>query len=233
MPGRKYYLFGAPGSSACQTAARDARTPFASGVHCLLAGPVSLPPSASMRDVRDQLSQTMPLGVRFDQGELLTVKQGTVVLQAMPLSFSRWPAFGSPTAGYYVLKDHVALFGNEITNPQQTTDQAGQPNVTFGFTSRGQSAYQRLTARLARRGELSSTLNNRLNQHFAVALDNQLLTVPLVNFRAYPHGIPGNSGAAIFGASTTSQARQLAAEIRAGVLPVPLRLLSINGHRAR
>jgi preprotein translocase subunit SecD len=231
--GNEYYLFGAPGSSACQTAARDAGELMYAGVHCLLAGPVSLPASASMSDVRGQLSQTMPPGVRFDQGELLTVKQGTVVLQGAPLSFSRWPAFGSPAAGYYVLKDHVGLFGNEITAPHASTDQTGQADVTFGFTSHGQSDYQRLTARIARRGQLSSLGNSHLNQHFAVVLDNQLLTVPQIDFRAYPDGIPGNSGAAIFGAFTTAQARQLATELRAGALPVRFRLLSINGHRAR
>jgi hypothetical protein len=229
--GNEYYLFGAPGSGACQTAASDAGAPVEAG-HCLLAGPVSLPASASMRDVRDQLSLTLPPGVRFDQGELLAVKQGTVVLQAVPLSFSRWPVFGSSAAGYYVLKDHASLCSCEITNPQASTDQAGHPDVTFGFTSQGQSAYQRLTAGVARRGQLSSRGKSHLVQHFAVALDNQLLAVPAVDFRAYPHGIPGYSGAAIFGAFTAAQARQLAAELRPGALPVHLRLLSISSHRA-
>ena len=48
---------------------------------------------------------------------MLEVKQGTQVLQAVPNSFTNWPKFGSPDAGYYVIKDNAALFGNQISNP--------------------------------------------------------------------------------------------------------------------
>ena len=36
--GSQYFLFGAPGSAACATAARDKHRQVAAGVHCLLAG---------------------------------------------------------------------------------------------------------------------------------------------------------------------------------------------------
>jgi SecD/SecF fusion protein len=224
--GNEYYLFGAPGSSACQTAATDAGRPVDQHVHCLLAGPVTLSAAAPMSDVRAQLSQGLPPGVTFDEGELLTVKQGTVVLQAVPLHFSHWPAFGSPLAGYYVLKDHVGLFGNEITNPQQSTDQVGAPDVSFGLTSQGGSAFQRITARIANRGQINSLGASQLNQHFAVALDNQLVTVPSIDFRIYPDGISGGGGADITGGFTIDSAQQLATELRLGALPIRLRLIS-------
>jgi preprotein translocase subunit SecD len=104
--------------------------------------------------------------------------------------------------------------------------------VTFGFTRAGRNAYRTVTAQVAHRGALVSGSGQTLNQHFAVALDTQLLTVPLIEFRAFPNGISGESGAGIFGAFTRTSARQLAAELRLGPLPVNLRLLSINRRSA-
>ena len=48
--------------------------------------------------------------------------------------------FSSPSAQFFVLKDNVALTGKDITNPTQGTDQAGAPDVQFGFTGPGASA---------------------------------------------------------------------------------------------
>jgi SecD/SecF fusion protein len=224
--GTEYYLFGAPGSSACKTAAKDAGKPALPGVHCLLAGPISVPASTPMSAVRNQLSATLPQGVSFDEGELLSIKQGTVVLQAAPLTFSHWPEFGSGQAGYFVLKDHVGLFGNEITSPQESTDQTGQPDVAFGLTSQGGSAFQRITAAIANRGQVNSLGASKLNQHFAVALDNQLVSVPSIDFQIYPDGITGGGGADITGGFTINSAQQLATELRLGALPIKLRLIS-------
>jgi SecD/SecF fusion protein len=140
--------------------------------------------------------------------------------------------WSNPSAQYYVLSDRVALDGNEITNPQQSTDQSGSPNVTFGFTRAGRNAFQTVTAQIAHRAELVSGLGQTLNQHFAFALDTQLLTVPVIDFKAYPNGISGEGGADITGGLTRTSARQLAAELRLGPLPVHLRLLSINGRNA-
>ena len=58
----------------------------------------------------------------------------------------------SPNAEFFVLKDNVALTGNDITNPQPSTDQSGSPDVTFGFNGKGQSAFQRVTGQIAHRG---------------------------------------------------------------------------------
>ena len=78
---------------------------------------------------------------------MLTVRQGTVVLQAADASFTHPPDLRQPTAQFYVLHDNVALLGNDITNPQQSTDQAGQPDVSFSFTGPGQNEFQNVTAR--------------------------------------------------------------------------------------
>jgi SecD/SecF fusion protein len=210
-------LFGAPGSAACATAARDHATlPFA-GQHCLLSGP-----DANMNDLKAGL----PEGVSASEGQILTVPRGTVVLQALPASFANPVPIGDPGAQFYVLKDNVALRGSDITNPQQTTaSNAGAPVITFGFSSKGNTEFQKVTAQIARRGGQVSGLGRTLNQHFAVALDNQLITVPFIDYKQYPDGINGDQGADISGSFTKASAQDLANELRLGALPLNLKLI--------
>ena len=218
--GSQYYLFGAPGSLACATAARDQGKPPAPGVHCLLSGPDANP--------QDLLSG-LPAGVSASQAktETLVVKQGTVVLQAADRSAAHPTSFSSPVAQFYVLSDRVSLLGGDITNPQQSTDSStGTPDVTFGFTGKGKTEFQGVTARIARRGETVSGLGQKLEQHFAVALDNKLITVPSIDFKLYRDGIPGDTGADITGGFTIQSAQDLATQLRLGALPITLKLIS-------
>jgi SecD/SecF fusion protein len=213
----QYYMFGAPGSAACATAARDAGTAPTPGVHCLLSGP---------DDNQNDLVLGLPTGVTASEGQILTVPAGYVVLQAADVSAKTQTPFSSPAAQFYVLKDNVSLFGNQITNPQQSTDQAGSPDVTFGFTSSGQKAFQSVTAAIAHRGQLVSIGQQSLKQHFAVALDNKLITVPQIDYKLYPDGIAGDQGADITGGFTTQSAQDLATQLRLGALPIKLKLIS-------
>jgi len=71
-----------------------------------------------------------------------------------------------------------------------------------------------------------SGLGDTLNQHFAVALDTQLITVPSIDFKTYPDGVPGGSGGEIPAGSTTSSAHDLATELRLGALPIDLKLIA-------
>src|SRR5437763_3166966 len=217
--GPEYFLFGAPGSPACATAARAQGKAAVPGQPCLLSGG---PGVSSLQE----LSSGLPSGVTASQGQVLAVRQGTTVVEAVPTSFNHQLSFSDPTAQFFVLRDHVALFGNDITNPQQSTDQSGQPDVTFGFTSVGGKAFQRVTSQIAHRGDLVSGLGQTLNQHFAVALDTQLVTVPFIDFKQNPDGIPGDNGADIQGGFTINTAQQLAQQLRLGALPIRLALIS-------
>jgi SecD/SecF fusion protein len=211
--GPQYYLFGAPGSAACAAVAKQDMTTPAQGEHCLLAGPAASLPA---------LQGDLPSGVTMADGQRVTVPQGTVILQAANPSANNPIAFNSPSARFYALKDNVALTGSEITNPRQSTDQSGSPDVRFAFNSLGNSQFQEVTAQIAHRGAISSTASQVLDQHFAVALDTQLITVPSIDFKVYPDGITGANGADITGLFTTRAARQTAALLRNGVLPVSL-----------
>jgi SecD/SecF fusion protein len=214
--GPQYYLFGPPGSAACASAARDQSQTPAPKVHCLLAGP---------DDTRADLLSGLHSGVSESEGQLLVVPPGTVVLQASDPSSSQQTDLNDPNAQFYVLKDHVSLSGTEITNPQQRTDQSGNPDVTFSFTPRGRTAFQKLTSTIAHRGELASSLGQQLNQHFAVALDTKLVTVPQIDFKTYPNGVQAGGGDITAGL-TIQSARDLATQLRLGMLPVNLRLIS-------
>jgi SecD/SecF fusion protein len=157
---------------------------------------------------------------------MLAVKQGTVVLQAAPSSFSDWPAFGSPTATYYVLKDQPALRSGEITDITPATDHTATPEVTFQLSTLGRYAFHLLTAQIAKRGATDSIGSAVLDQHFAVALNDQLLAVSPIDFKAYPDGITGAVPAAITGRFTTTTVQQLASEMQLGAMPVKLLLIS-------
>ncbi|MFZ0091175.1 MAG: protein translocase subunit SecD, partial [Solirubrobacteraceae bacterium] len=215
--GPQYYLFGAPGSAACAAAAKANGTTVVQGDRCLLSGPDS-----SLAD----LDQGLPSGVTRADGQLLTVPQGTVVLQAASLTASDHVPPDSPDAQFFVLKDRVSILGKDITNPQQGTDQGGSPDVQFGFTSKGQNEFQTVTGQIAHRGANLVIPGQTLDQHFAVALDNQLVTVPQIDYRQYPDGIVGGGGADITGGFTTQSASDLATQLRLGALPITLKRIS-------
>ncbi len=222
--GREYFLFGRPGGTACATVARDRGQVLNVAQHCLLSGPVDETTQSSATIAQD-LASGLPHGVKASQGQMLVVPQGTVVLLAAPSTPGQQLSFMSPDAGFYVLKDNAALFGNDIADPQASTDQAGNPAVTFGFDGVGQNKFQTVTAAIAHRGELISGFGQTLDQHFAAALDNKLLTVPQIAFRQYGDGIIGG-GSEISGGFTTQSASDLATQLRLGALPIKLRLIS-------
>jgi SecD/SecF fusion protein len=218
--GPEYFAFGKAGSQACATAAHDYHVTPLAGQPCYLAGP---------QDTITDLNSALPAGVSAsEQGvQTLTIQQGWVVLQAVsPKGYGSTLPWSDPNAQYFVLRDRVALFGNEISNPQQSTDQAGSPDVTFGFTGQGANAFQNVTSQIAHRGDLVSGLGQTLDQHFAVALDTQLITVPFIDFKQNPDGIPGGNGADIQGGFTTNTSQQLAQQLRLGALPIRLALIS-------
>jgi preprotein translocase subunit SecD len=96
--------------------------------------------------------------------------------------------------------------------------------VQFGFTAAGRRAFQRVTAQIARRGQDVSVAGQSLDQHFAVAVDGRLLTLPQIDFKQYPDGVIGGGGADITGGFTKASTHDLAIELRYGALPLPLRV---------
>ncbi len=141
---------------------------------------------------------------------------GTVLLRAEGVGVPQH------AARFYVLLNRVALSGRALVDPQQSKDQGGSPAVTFGFTSAGQRAFRNVTSAVAHRGAIVSGPGQMLNQHFAIAVDGQLISVPSIDSRQYPNGITGNGRADIIGGFTVQSARELATVLRFGPLPVRL-----------
>jgi SecD/SecF fusion protein len=132
---------------------------------------------------------------------------------------------------WWVISDNPALSGTEIKNPKQTTDQqaGGQPIVTFEFTKKGREAFHRITREIAQRGSDNAdpaALPANVSQHFAIVLDNELISAPYIDFDQNPDGIDGSTGAQISGSFTIDSAQDLAKILEIGALPIRLELIS-------
>jgi len=161
------------------------------------------------------------------------VNPGTVLVQARPVESAAGKITQQSPNSFYVLNDEPVLEGNNIKNPQQGFDEGaggtGAPNVNFGFTSHGQSVFQRVTKEIAHRGQeaqLPWVSHEAALQHFAIALDGQLITAPSIDFSQYPEGIDASQGSQISGGFTITSAQELAAELQSGALPIRLELIS-------
>jgi hypothetical protein len=210
--GSAYYLFGAPGSNACATAAADQHTRPVAGAHCYLAGPVP-----------DQSTpSTLPTGVKPSDGTWVKVPQGTLVLGA--LDKSGLASRSGPTR-FFVVRDRAALANVDVTHVRAIV-QSGEHELQLTLSEQGGRAFQDLTSTIAHRGQILSEGSEHLFQHLAVGLDSTLITVPQVDFTQYPDGVVLAKPVINILAGDASQTGQLAAILRAG--PLPLSLIQIG-----
>ncbi len=165
-------------------------------------------------------------------GKVLKVPQGTIVVSEKP-SDANGQVLENAEPGWFALKDDPALSGTEITSPKQETDESGAPNVTFKFTDSGRQNFQEVTRQIAQRGAASAIgpssqeLAEQTSGHFAVVLDNEVKTRPIINFAQNPDGIDGRTGAQISGGfNSIEDAQDLASFLQRGALPINLNLIS-------
>ncbi|HWX74216.1 MAG TPA: protein translocase subunit SecD, partial [Solirubrobacteraceae bacterium] len=161
------------------------------------------------------------------------VNPGTVLVQARAVENQASKVTVRLPESWYVLNDNPELAGSDITNPQQGFNEGtggnGEPNVTFGFTSSGKRIFEQVTKRIAHRGQeaqLPGVPKEAALQHFAVALDGQLITVPFIDYTSNPEGIDASNGSEISGGFTINSAQELASELQSGALPIKLELIS-------
>ena len=131
---------------------------------------------------------------------------------------------------FWLVQDNPALSGTDIRNPEQNFDQrTNEPIVTFDFTDEGRESFQRITQEIAERGldnALPGANPQNSSQHFAIVLDNELVSAPFINYVENPAGIDGSTGAQISGSFTISSAQDLAKILEIGALPLRLELVS-------
>lgn len=167
------------------------------------------------------------------------VNPGTVLVQARPEESNHRIVNGTPNS-FYVLNDNPALSGKDIDDPRQGSfnphqgllnygEGTGPPDVTFGFTAQGKTAFERMTKEIAHRGQeaqLPGVTKEEALQHYAVVLDEQVISAPSIDYTQYPEGIDATDGSQITGSFTMASARKLADELRSGPLPIKLELVS-------
>ncbi len=187
----------------------------------VLAGPFEAKSDLQKEIVDKKLPETK------DQ-RIVEVKPGTVVLQAEK------GTDGKPSDQFYVLRDAPALNGTDIKNPKQNFDNgpggSGGPTVTFDFTDKGRKSWQKTTRAIAQRGQDNFFGGSPQDafQHFAIALDNELISTPYIDFQQNPDGIDGANGSEISGGFTIKTAQNLATLLKTGALPIKLQLISAS-----
>ena len=111
----------------------------------------------------------------------------------------------------------------------RTSTTRDEPIVTFNFTDKGREAFQGITRHIAERGARQrAPRRHPINgsQHFAIVLDNELVSAPYINCQENPDGIDGSTGAQISGSFTIQSAQDLAKILKIGALPIRLELVS-------
>jgi SecD/SecF fusion protein len=169
---------------------------------------------------------------RPKNGIVVEVPAGTVVVSEYP-SNEEGKADETADPGWFALKDKPALSGRDITNPEQTyAPTTNEPIVSFEFTGEGREKFQDVTRQIAQRGQASAIgpvspeEAEFLSGHFAVILDNEVKTRPIINFAENPDGIDGRNGAEINGNFSIQDAQDLATTLQIGALPINLKLIS-------
>jgi SecD/SecF fusion protein len=169
---------------------------------------------------------------RPKNGIVVEVPAGTIVVSEYPTE-ENGQLDETADPGWFALRDRPALSGNDITNPEQSYGPNNEPIVTFEFTGSGREAFQDVTRRIAQRGQaqaigpVGAEEAAALSGHFAVILDNEVKTRPIINFAENPDGIDGRTGAQISGGfSSVQDAQDLATTLQIGALPINLKLIS-------
>ncbi|MFL5870861.1 MAG: protein translocase subunit SecD [Solirubrobacterales bacterium] len=199
----------------------------------------SLQPIGEPSDRKADLFANLPGEKQPANSEVIKVPRGTVVVQdtqSGDTSSTSTPGTGQ----FFVLHDRPALTGNDITNPEQNFDPTtNQPNVTFDFTDTGRQKFQDVTRTISQRGasdffaatgQPASTATTQQAEQFsgsfAIVLDGEVKSRPIINFAENPDGIDGRTGAQISGSFTTQEAQDLAETLKIGALPIKLALIS-------
>ena len=186
---------------------------FDKTTHKLTAGPepvtVGEDRAQAVQALRDSVEGA---GLTWSDQVVESVPKGlTIVGQQQTLATNR--NVGVTT--YQIFQDRPALTGSDISSASVLANfgngGSGQPVVTMSFTGKGATDFQNVTRELAQRGKIAGQ-----NQSFAIVLDGQLISNPIVDYTQYPLGIDASNGAQIQGNFSQSQAQTLADQINSG-----------------
>src|SRR5215213_1663874 len=185
-------------------------------------------PEEDEKTLREDLASQNLTG----KAEILEVPEGIIVLRDED---RREPDKQvGKVDNWWVIKDNPVLGGSDIKNPEQNFENGtgGPPIVKMEFSDKGREGFAGTTRAIAQRGADNAAINGGLqnpvgaSHHFAIRLDNELISTPYINFRENPDGIDGSQGAQISGGFTIQTAQDLARLLKIGALPLRLELIS-------
>jgi SecD/SecF fusion protein len=199
----------------------------------------------SIVDHQDTLTALLrPYGGKVPSGmQVLKVPAHRIVISCAAATGCLGATAASPSGAYYYLLKYYPngqpnggpaipeMTGSDLVLSGVNADfgQAGQPIVTLQFTNHGGNQFGKITKDEAQRGQTKwelagkppiSAQNNPYAQHFAIVLDQQLESSPLIDFQQFPDGIQGNNAEIDLNGSTIGDAKNLALVLQTGALPV-------------
>jgi SecD/SecF fusion protein len=111
----------------------------------------------------------------------------------------------------------------KLSGIRQDFDQNGQPIVLMQFTGHGNKTFHQVTKAEAVRCQIAGSTNNNCGPEgaFAIVLDNELRSWPVIDPSQNPDGIdPAGTGAEINNIGSLSEAKNLAVVLQTGALPI-------------
>jgi hypothetical protein len=203
--GPESFAFAPAGSPRCQSA-----------VPCWAAGPSTTRAAAIRQAQRARVSHPI----------VLTVPQGTSVVQSTGTRADIGADYRQRTARFFVVRDAAALTTAEFRDAS-TTSQHGEIAVKTNLTPAGARAFARVTDVIAHRGQ-SLRLGTQSNyQHFAILDNDAILEVGIINYVQYPDGVQpplSQHGFEIEGISHAT-AERITQQIKLGALPLKTQIL--------
>ena len=168
---------------------------------------VQVPGLKDPTHLQEQLQKTAKMTFKLvDERADAAYHQGNTVVPFDDEVLPEAPRPGETTVNKIVVQKRVAVDGNRLVDASQGFNpQNGTPIVNFRFDSLGAKQF----------GDITKAYQPH-TQRFAVVLDNQIITAPVMN-----DPILGGQGY-IEGNFTTAQANDLAVLLRAGALPASL-----------
>jgi SecD/SecF fusion protein len=239
--GTLYGLLSAPETRALAGKGTPSQWYLFSPKKVVRAGPAPTRQALLNSRIVQQPAAKGGLGKHIPKGwSILSVPKNTIVVSCDVASGSCLSTQQPTTPTVFYLLKHREGPGVQNPIPEMTGTElklsgtradidpnTSQPVVLMQFTGKGKGIFHEITRREAQRGRLACQGADtdadiqRCAQHFAIVLDNQVQSVPYIDFRQNPDGIPGDNGAQIdMGSGSLSDAKKLALVLQTGALPV-------------
>ncbi|MCW2924315.1 MAG: protein-export rane protein SecD, partial [Thermoleophilia bacterium] len=172
-------------------------------------------------DILDGGTPKLPKG-----WESLEVPDGEVLVHGPPeqvdgqgITLQQGGKFDRNLGAYVLLEDKPGLTGERV---KSATAEAGQGGwvTSIIFDRKGGRQFGDVTEQIARDGAIKG-----VSQRFAIILDDEIQSIPQIDYKKYPSGIKGGQ-AQISGLADRKEASDLALVLNTGALPVRFEIIS-------